>query len=106
MTANKSKYRGRGTDLNPPNRFERLHVDENEDNFEYRDEWEDDERKLDTIFYKDNSRMVIAKNDSPDIDFEYPLIRTAVVNMDVSTVMQDRLMNIWDSLRELILKQR
>jgi DNA repair photolyase len=71
MTANKSKYRGRGTDLNPPNRFERLYVDENEDNFEYRDEWENDERKLDTIFYKDDSRTVIAKNDSPDIDFDY-----------------------------------
>ena len=71
MAANKPKYRGRGTDLNPPNRFERLHVDYTEDNFEYSDEWEDDERKLDTIFYKDDSRTVIAKNDSPDIDFDY-----------------------------------
>ncbi len=71
MMKNKPKYRGRGTDLNPPNRFEKLHIDENDDTLEYHDDWEKDERKIETIFYKDDSRTVIAKNESPDIGFDY-----------------------------------
>ena len=71
MITNKPKYRGRGTGLNPPNRFERLYIDENDDSVEYRDDWEEDERKIKTIFYKDDSRTIIAKNNSPDVFFDY-----------------------------------
>ncbi len=68
---NKSKYRGRGTELNPPNRFEKLHIEETDDILENVDYWEEDEMKLETLFYKDNSRSVIAKNNSEDIYFDY-----------------------------------
>jgi DNA repair photolyase len=68
---NKAKLRGRGTDINPPNRFERLHVEETEDMYDERDYEHDAERKVETIFFKDHSKSAIAKNDSPDIPFEY-----------------------------------
>jgi DNA repair photolyase len=68
---NKTKLRGRGTDINPPNRFERFHVEETEDIFDERDYEPDTERKIETIFYKDHSNSAIAKNNSPDIPFEY-----------------------------------
>jgi DNA repair photolyase len=68
---NRTKVRGRGTDINPPNRFERLHVEETEDMYDERDHEPDTERKIETVFYKDHSKSAIAKNDSPDIPFEY-----------------------------------
>ena len=71
MTRNNTKYHGRGTDLNPPNRFDKLYIDEYDDSSEFQDEWEENDRKIDTIFYKDDSRTVIAKNESPDIGFDY-----------------------------------
>ena len=68
---NKIKYPGRGTGLNPPNRFEKLHIEETEDITDETDYWDEQERKLETIFYKDYSKSVIAKNNSPDIYFDY-----------------------------------
>lgn len=68
---NKAKLRGRGTDINPPNRFEKLHIEETEDLYDERDYEPGIERKIDTVFYKDQSKSVIAKNESPDIPFEY-----------------------------------
>ena len=68
---NKVKLRGRGTDINPPNRFERLYVEETEDMYDERDYEPDTERKIETVFYKDYSKSAITKNNSPDIPFEY-----------------------------------
>ncbi len=58
---------GRGTSANPPNRFEQLHV-----------ELDDDERPADsdapqTLFYRDTSRTILAENDSPDVGFRFSL---------------------------------
>src|ERR1700690_3073800 len=61
--------RGRGAAFNPPNGFETLHL-------EPLDAGLDDERREDapkTVFYKDSSKSVLAKNDSPDIPFTYSL---------------------------------
>ncbi len=68
---NKPKYHGRGTALNPPNRFEKLHIEETEDINDAVEHSEETDRKIETTFYKDHSKSVIAKNSSPDIYFDY-----------------------------------
>jgi DNA repair photolyase len=57
---------GRGTDNNPANRYEQIYVEP------------DDSEPAEvgappTIFYRDTSRSILAKNDSPDIDFSFSL---------------------------------
>ena len=56
------QIKGRGSVENPPNRFERI---------EYIPEPEEIEYGISpkTVFYKDNSRSIIAYNDSPDVGF-------------------------------------
>ncbi len=62
---------GRGTDLNPPNRFEQLHVElEPQDPASPAEEVPDVDR---TFYYRDTSRSVLAENDSPDIGFRSSL---------------------------------
>jgi DNA repair photolyase len=56
---------GRGTGLNPPNRFERLHVAPDPDA-------DPDERPhARTQFYDDATATILARNDSPDVPFAY-----------------------------------
>ncbi len=55
--------RGRGAAGNPPNRFERLHVEV--------EEWTDpDDPGPETRLYRDASRTILAHNDSPDVGFD------------------------------------
>ena len=69
----KQKIKGRGAQLNPKNRFEKLHVE----NFEYDQDTAEEEfdqpKKIKTIFYKDDSKSIIAKNDSEDVGFDYSI---------------------------------
>lgn len=60
--------RGRGSALNPANRFERLHLEEDAAALD-----EDERRSVATQFLKDTSRSVLARNDSPDVPFTYSL---------------------------------
>ena len=54
----------RGAGENPPNRFEKVHLEREED-------WNPEEDPLPrTQFLKDSSKSIIAYNDSPDIGFE------------------------------------
>jgi DNA repair photolyase len=54
----------RGAAENPPNRFEKVHLERDED-------WNPEEDPLPrTQFLKDTSKTIIAYNDSPDIGFE------------------------------------
>src|ERR1051325_1824266 len=54
----------RGTAENPPNRFEHVHLEREED-------WDPDQEPLPrTQFIKDSTKTIIARNDSPDIGFE------------------------------------
>jgi len=56
-------YKGRGAPVNPPNRFEKIR-------FEREEEWTDaDDPAPTTQFLKDNSRSIITYNDSPDLGF-------------------------------------
>ena len=55
--------KGRGTPWNPPNRFERLHLE--------RDRWDDpDDPPAETVFFADRTRSILARNDSPDVGFD------------------------------------
>lgn len=66
-----TRLRGRGAQFNPGNRFERISVEDfKPDEMDYFTEPEL-ERKIPTQFYRDESRTVIARNDSYDVGFEY-----------------------------------
>ncbi len=64
------KMRGRGASFNPQNRFEILSVED----FNF-DDWSDPEgqglKNLSTEYFIDNSKTVIAKNESYDLGFDY-----------------------------------
>jgi DNA repair photolyase len=61
--------RGRATPYNPQIRFETMRWES------FDDEWthEDDERKIPTQYFRDNTKSALAKNSSPDIGFTYDL---------------------------------
>lgn len=60
---------GRGTTLNPANRYEPLHVERDSE-----DDAPADERSPEaTELYRDTSRTVLAENSSPDVGFRFSL---------------------------------
>src|SRR6516162_780665 len=68
MAAESGAMRGRGATINPPNRFEALHYES--------DDWcdsEDPQRKVRTLYFRDDSQSVISYNDSPDLGFDASL---------------------------------
>ena len=65
------KLKGRGAQLNPKNRFEKLHIEEIKDEELLYAEDFLPINKINTIYYKDDSRTVIAKNDSYDVGFDF-----------------------------------
>ncbi len=58
--------RGRGTSINPPNRFEPV-------SFEQDDAFESEQGKPKTTFLRDDSDSILSTNDSPDIPFRFSL---------------------------------
>ena len=67
MTGKPSSPRGRGADSNPPNRFEKIRLERNED-------WDPAEDPApQTQFLRDLSQSIISYNDSPDIPFHASL---------------------------------
>src|SRR6202167_309189 len=67
MQAERLMTAHRGTPENPPNRFEKIHLEPDAD-------MNPDEDVLPrTQFFKDHSQTVIAHNDSPDIGFQSSL---------------------------------
>jgi DNA repair photolyase len=62
---------GRGTPTAPPNRFERLHLEPDDEHRDPADE--DDDRAVQTVFYDDSSRTIVTENDSPDVPFRFSL---------------------------------
>ena len=67
----KTKVRGRGAQANPKNRFEKLSLEDFKENELDSFVLEEDEVKIPTQFFVDESKTVIAKNDSYDVGFEY-----------------------------------
>jgi DNA repair photolyase len=60
------KLPGRGTALNPENRYEQVHVEPDPD-------IDDEVPPAPTVYYRDTSRSVLAENDSPDVGFRFSL---------------------------------
>jgi len=58
---------GRGTDANPENRYERIHIEADTEADS------DDGSPSPTVFYRDTSRSVLAENESPDVGFRFSL---------------------------------
>jgi DNA repair photolyase len=56
--------RGRGAAANSPNRFERLHLELEEEHAPDR---------LTTEFYRDDARSILSENDSPDLGFRFSI---------------------------------
>ena len=71
-TPPRSRAIGRASGVDPPNRFERVRV---EDDLEQlaADELAGDARRVATEFLPDASRTVISTNDSPDVPFRYSI---------------------------------
>jgi DNA repair photolyase len=64
MPDGRISFPARGAAMNPPNRFEPVHLERDAD-------WNPEEDPLPrTQFLKDSTRTIIARNDSPDIGFE------------------------------------
>jgi DNA repair photolyase len=62
--------RGRGAAQNPTGRFERLHYDADEAFVQADGSAEDEPGRSRTEFFRDHSRSIIARNESPDVGFE------------------------------------
>ncbi len=59
--------KGRASGFNPPNRFEKTSLEPLEI------ELDEDNKSVPTTFYKDTSKTILSKNDSPDIPFTYSI---------------------------------
>jgi DNA repair photolyase len=68
MTASNS-IKGRGAGFNPQNRFERTHLEPLAIDLEY----EEHASHIKTQFFLDSSKSILARNDSPDLPFEYSI---------------------------------
>jgi DNA repair photolyase len=65
--------KSRGAGLNTPNRFEPFYIDYNDENLEEYFDDSEDTKKIKTQFFTDNSKSILAKNDSPDLGFSYSI---------------------------------
>lgn len=60
------KLQGRGASFNPGNRFEQLRIDDLSDEREG-----PGPQSVETLYYADATRSILAKNDSPDVPFTF-----------------------------------
>src|SRR3954465_8012508 len=65
--ADAERFRGRGASINPANRFEKLHVEED---FSELPPDKAEPRRVRTIYLRDDTKTIIARNNSPDVGFE------------------------------------
>ena len=65
--------KSRGAGINTQNRFEPISIDYTDD---YADDYidpDEEPRKIQTKFYNDDTKSILAKNDSPDLGFDYSI---------------------------------
>ena len=63
------KIKGRGAQSNPKNRFEKLSIVPDEFDYTGESDFEDIERKIETVFFKDDSKSLVSRNNSYDLNF-------------------------------------
>jgi DNA repair photolyase len=66
-----TRAKGRGASFNPKNRFESIATEKSPEGFSEYFEDPEEGRSIQTKFYVDHTRSILAKNDSPDIGFTY-----------------------------------
>lgn len=64
---------GRGAQISPPNRFQRIHVEDAFEHVGHDEDFLNGQRSLRTEYYVDDSQSIVTENDSPDIPFTYSL---------------------------------
>lgn len=67
---NNIDLKSRGAGLNPQNRFEKIFIDYDGEDIE---QFEDEKIKVPTTYYFDETKTILAKNDSPDLGFDYSI---------------------------------
>lgn len=65
--------KGRGSQIQPPNRFARIHFEEDREHLEHDPDAREALRTVPTEYFADDAKSVISENDSPDIPFRYSL---------------------------------
>lgn len=62
---------GRGAQISPPNRFERIRLDEDLEQLASDDELLAESRRVPTEYFVDDSQSIVSQNDSPDVGFRW-----------------------------------
>jgi DNA repair photolyase len=65
--------KGRGSRLNPPNRFGGPYYELDRDALEYDDEYREGLRNPTTEYIPDRSKSIVTENDSPDVGFRFSI---------------------------------
>jgi DNA repair photolyase len=73
LPQSRAPIRGRGASWSPANRFEKLHVDLNDHDVVDSDPDTEDRPRRGTQYFRDGSKSVITRNNSPDVGFETSL---------------------------------
>ena len=67
------KPKGRGSHINPPNRFALLHYEADLEHVEHDEEYLESLRNVRTEYIPDESKSIVTENDSPDIGFRFSI---------------------------------
>lgn len=65
--------KSRGSGINTKNRFEPFEIDYDLSTFDEYFDSDPEPARIKTVFYNDNSKSILAKNDSPDLGFTYSI---------------------------------
>jgi DNA repair photolyase len=65
--------KGRGSQINPPNRFTRIQFEDDTEYLEHDPDAEAARRARPTEYFADDAQSIVSENDSPDIPFRYSL---------------------------------
>ena len=68
-----SEPKGRGANLSPPNRFDKVHAEADYEQFEYDEDFREELATVNSQFLPDTSKSIVTENDSPDVPFRYSI---------------------------------
>jgi hypothetical protein len=69
----RAAIRGRGASWSPANRFEKLHIDQNDPDVVDVALGTEERPRRETQYFRDGTKSVITRNNSPDVGFETSL---------------------------------
>lgn len=73
MQNDRRSVKGRGSQIHPPNRFDRTHLVDDFEQLEYDTDFQEELQRLETVYFDDDSKSIVSENSSPDIPFRYSL---------------------------------